>query len=100
MTKLSVWYDGDSEWVIAHSAEDADKILEEHLGPNHGIEAEWEALPDNAGIPIRIEAYSAKKLGLEVTNEQVLSGEEVRFARTCAEWCAISGRGHLCSTEY
>lgn len=94
MAKLSVWHDGDSEWVVAESAEDAVRVYNDHIGNSDyddgaPVDA-WEALPDEHRLSIRFAgALEARSMGLapEDADEVNEHGEMLRFIRPCSEWC-------------
>ena len=72
----------DSDWVIAHSAEDASVVWAAAIGePHDDAEYPWVQLYDDA--PVRIVAEN----GIPTTNR-------------ADEWVKIDGRGFLCSENY
>lgn len=85
---LHVFSDDDGcDSVVAYSAEDAWAVWQEQTGEKRDDypDKRWEQDPDEEPLSI-----------LEETDE----GEMVRTTRTRAEWCALNGRGFLCSTEW
>lgn len=67
---------GDTDWVVAYSPEDAASVLNETLS---GVRPEDIKLCTRATLRIR-------------------NDDGTREERTLEEWAAINGRGHLCCT--
>lgn len=80
MNDLAVWYDGE-DWVIASSAEDADRICAELYGSGD-LECKWRKLPNDKVICVDFEDGPG------------------RIELTCGQWIRRNGRGHLCSLDY
>lgn len=79
---LRVWTN-NTETVIAESAADAQKVLEEQYGESYSEDLEWHVRPDDR--PLKIMNFA---------------GDDVAVTKTNAEWIASEGRGFLCTTEY
>ncbi len=83
---LHVFSDGETDWYVAESPEDAAALQRELTGlKTEDQDWTFEALPDAASLSIYPD--DGRKPGSQVT-------------KTCAEWAASNSRGFLCSTEY
>lgn len=82
MGDLHVWHNG-YDWVVATDQADARKVLVEVCG-----ESKYEDDYDGDGWRML-----ADHEPLSITDD---GGKE---RKTCGEWVAAEGRGHLCSTE-
>lgn len=85
-TSLHVWTNGNDS-VIAESKEEALALLIKEVGPDDGENQKienWSVTPDD------------KRIGINFTDGP--AGH--RESYTAAEWCALNGKGYLCSQEH
>ena len=108
MSDLHVYHDGESEWIIAESPEEARRLWREATGYTD------EDLPDDE-LEFTIQDDD-EELHITVEDEEILKGlsdEEAndlldedpnsglkRATKTCGQWASEIGKGLLCSSEY
>lgn len=90
---LHVFYDGEAEWYVATSAEDAAAQQRELTGLA-AEDQDWtfDALPDGHALTIWCDT--------SMNPTEPFSEVAIQITKTCAQWAASNGRGILCSTEY
>ena len=85
-------YKSECDWVVAESLEDAYAVNIEHCGITR---EDMAANDDGFG---QLADDSKLTIAENENDDGGRTGEKV--SKTCAEWAAEFGRGHLCSTEY
>ena len=96
---LRVYHDfsgSGSNWVVAHSEEDAAEAYADSIGEymheEYGAQL-WEPLPEASRL--RIWCDSSDGMPTEPRGS-----EAVEVNLTCGEWVSRMGRGFLCTSEY
>lgn len=108
MYKLHVYYDGESEWIIAESLEEAIELWRGIIGCNEkelpDDELNLIQEPDDKELSITFEDNEMLK-GLSDNEANELLDEDSniglkRIKKSCEEWAKECGKGLLCSSEY
>lgn len=104
MNKLHVYYDYDSDWVIAESTEQASKIWREvmYIDQNDIPDDEINFIQedDDKELSIYYEDIPEDLTDKEKKEIYVAGNNWWRLTKTCGEWAEEYKKGFLCSTEY
>jgi hypothetical protein len=103
---LHVYYDNNSEWVVAESPEEAQAIWMKEMGMTEddidSDELLFEQWPDDKEMGVRFE-YIPEGMTDEEANEWLDQDPEngwKKLTKTCGEWAKKQGKGCLCSSEF
>lgn len=112
MSELSIWQD-ETETVIAHSAEDADAVVNELCGGDHSHREEtggepaadrWTKLDGTKTMTMFTDKYGEQGFRTDDSKESGMphldQASTTSRTQTRDEWCAELGRCHLGSTEF
>lgn len=97
---LHVYHEGEADWYVAESVEEARRLYIEHNGYSDPGDIEsiqetldaFKQLRDDRKLTIWCDANGAPCESREDGSSRV--------TKTCAEWAANASKGLLCSTEY
>jgi hypothetical protein len=97
-------FSGDvPDWVVAHSPEDAVKVMEETVGDKYDVAESgvFTEIPDDHMFAL-FEDKGLPDADKAPENVQVISEDENSFTRraTCRAWADCRGRCFLGSAEY
>jgi hypothetical protein len=106
MSDLHVYYDGDSDWVIAESPEEALNVWREatDISKEDSKDIIFVQEPDEKKMPVAFEDdMDLKDMTDDEANEwldQDKNNGWKRLTKTCKEWTESFGKGFFCSKEY
>jgi len=105
MSNLHVYYDQNSEWIVAESKEEARKIWRDVLGLKpedyDDEDLEFVQFKDDRDLPIRFEDIPKDLTDEEMDEwmDQDPNNGWKTITKTCAKWTEEHGKGWLCSSE-
>lgn len=97
---LFVFWDEDSIWVVAHDADDAERLYAAHVGGDCTFDRlQFSRWPDEQEITIKIFASGVNTGKIAPVDEESDTGAIAPCTQSARRWADQEGRGFLCTTD-